>query len=562
VLILLGVSAFVAVALLADRVLSKIHNIAELLAPALILMTFFQTLALLLKINVAWPPQLRKVLQYFTIINFNLELASPECTIEFDGNTRMNLVLATPVCLLLLICAYVLAKVAGVKCSKEDKMVNWSGLKRNIESMVVVMMIVLSTFFVKGVLGGIDCTMNEEDGHKYLDIEPEVECDVENDERYRPIRDKAVVGLALWCCFMGILTGLFLTKSGKKRFYFLTEKMEDRWYWWELLLMMRKVFIMAAGLFNNESPSRGWYLGSLVIILALTAHAFARPYKDPWVDACESVSLLATLLIFQGGMVWTVDPTGSLSHAIEQATIVLITLTCVLALYAQWRAYQLHENDGLKVPPDLNKLSNDELSDLAWSAGLAKNDVDRAMSVWKTPEENRQTLIGLIRSSPRVRAAGSTRATEFGEEENPMYEILLVTVVFEEPGPIGLRLGYAADALQLVKDSKKNTERTSEKPMYQKQLEILEIKTGTQAQLYKDLTVGLLLHSIDGTLVRGMSLKDVNKLLRDNGDRPLTIEFAPAPGDETTSRAGDAVGLSQLYDRVGGMPSAALDFFE
>ena len=31
--------------------------------------------------------------------------------------------------------------------------------------------------------------------------------------------------------------------------------------------------------------------GMVVIILSLTAHAFARPFKDPWVDATELVSL-------------------------------------------------------------------------------------------------------------------------------------------------------------------------------------------------------------------------------------------------------------------------------
>lgn len=34
---------------------------------------------------------------------------------------------------------------------------------------------------------------------------------------------------------------MFLGKGGKERFNFLTGKMEDSWYWWELWLLTRKV---------------------------------------------------------------------------------------------------------------------------------------------------------------------------------------------------------------------------------------------------------------------------------------------------------------------------------
>lgn len=53
---------------------------------------------------------------------------------------------------------------------------------------------------------------------------------------------------------------------------------ERRWYWWELLLLARKLLIMCCGLFNTSAPGRGWYLASLVIVVALTAHSFATPF--------------------------------------------------------------------------------------------------------------------------------------------------------------------------------------------------------------------------------------------------------------------------------------------
>eukprot|EP01046_Picozoa_sp_COSAG06_P029157 COSAG06_NODE_2685_length_6452_cov_2.674170_3_plen_110_part_00 len=93
-----------------------------------------------------------------------------------------------------------------------------------------------------------------------------------------------MVGFGLWLFVILSFTAFFFSKHGKERYAFLTQKMEDKWYWWELVLLLRKQLIMACGLFNTSAPSRGWYLGSLVIILSLAAHSFARPFKDTWVD--------------------------------------------------------------------------------------------------------------------------------------------------------------------------------------------------------------------------------------------------------------------------------------
>ena len=108
---------------------------------------------------------------------------------------------------------------------------------------------------------------------------------------------------------------------------------------------------MACGLLNTSTPFRGWYLSSLVIILSLTAHAFARPYIDPWVDMTELISLWSTLFIFQGGMVWTSAPDSDLAHLIEVMAIVLVTGTAGLALYVEYRVYR-RRHDGAPSPKE------------------------------------------------------------------------------------------------------------------------------------------------------------------------------------------------------------------
>ena len=88
-LILAFIGVFLATALAADTFLSKVKNVSQLLAPALILMTFFQTLALLLQVSLAWPPQLKELMTYMSFINFNVELAR-KCT----GNSHHSLIIS------------------------------------------------------------------------------------------------------------------------------------------------------------------------------------------------------------------------------------------------------------------------------------------------------------------------------------------------------------------------------------------------------------------------------------------------------------------------------------
>ena len=86
---------------------------------------------------------------------------------------------------------------------------------------------------------------------------------------------------------------------------------------------------------NTSNVERGWFLGSFVVILSVCAHSYARPYKSGLIDACEFVSLLSTLLIFQMGMVWnstTVDPDGRLTTVLEACSLVLMLITSILGV--------------------------------------------------------------------------------------------------------------------------------------------------------------------------------------------------------------------------------------
>ena len=98
-MVVAGIVAFVLAALAVARALAKVKNVSQLLAPALILMTFFQTLALLLQVSLSWPPELKELMTYLSFINFNLELARPECSVDWDASSKMTMILVSPLAL-------------------------------------------------------------------------------------------------------------------------------------------------------------------------------------------------------------------------------------------------------------------------------------------------------------------------------------------------------------------------------------------------------------------------------------------------------------------------------
>ena len=116
---------------------------------------------------------------------------------------------------------------------------------------------------------------------------------------------------------------------------------------WEMILLGRKVLIMASFLFFADLTEQAWFLGSTVMVASLLLHAAAKPYEDALIDWCEFLSLVSTLFIFQSGVVFKVlnDPSNpatsedarSLADALEWISILLMFGNVVLGMVIEFR---------------------------------------------------------------------------------------------------------------------------------------------------------------------------------------------------------------------------------
>ena len=80
-----------------DHLLKEVDHMSTVFAPIMIAVTFFQTLGLLLDLDVTWPPALRRWMSFFNLLNVNLQIARPECSGTFGVKERLEITLALPV---------------------------------------------------------------------------------------------------------------------------------------------------------------------------------------------------------------------------------------------------------------------------------------------------------------------------------------------------------------------------------------------------------------------------------------------------------------------------------
>jgi len=206
-----------------------------------------------------------------------------------------------------------------------------------------------SIFFLRTVLQVFNCETDIATGKSYLKADPTVECQTyDNSQSYISMYVCGWIGIVEYSIMFGLVAyGLTVQKD---MFGFLGDKFEDEFYFWEIVLVSRKVLLMMSFMFFSSKVEQAWFCGSMVIITALVMHAFARPFEDDLIDVCELLSLVSLLFIQQSAVVFRivddpVDPDESnggrlLSTLLKWMSFVLIAMNCVLAIVVEVRVYQ------------------------------------------------------------------------------------------------------------------------------------------------------------------------------------------------------------------------------
>ena len=198
---LIPVAAICIAAIMAlfEYLLKGVGHLSTVFAPFTILITFCQTLALLLDLKTPWPPKLKALMQAFSILNFNMEMAKPDCSGSFGLYSSLLLTLLLP-----LICTALIGAFAGIKLMifrrNDDFAASNQGktaiqvLTKQAITLGVSAFMFLSVFMFRNIITPFSCTPPDADGKAYVRAAPSLLCDT-SDPEYSDIYTLAWVGL-------------------------------------------------------------------------------------------------------------------------------------------------------------------------------------------------------------------------------------------------------------------------------------------------------------------------------------------------------------------------------
>jgi len=338
-------------------------NFSTVTAPLVIVLTFGQTLGSLLDLECPWPKVLRKWMQMLDMFNINLELARPECSGNYSATDKMLLTLAAPVLLLAIVFVYAVVRTCvNAMAAKAGAEASWwesfqarehQAAKKAVATSTSLF-VVASIFFFRCCLKPFKCE-DDGSGTLFMVSNPEVECG-DNDEHLE-LRRLGKLGLLAYMAVYILLTACLawattLCEHGKydqmgKLGYlsYLGDKYEPRCFFWESVILARKIGLMAS--FYLLEGQESWLMAIFVVGVALVAHATFRPFEAPLTDVTEMFSLVANMILLVSVPVYRIvkDESGSgragrVVFLMERLAVLLIVAVCLVGGYAQLHIFR------------------------------------------------------------------------------------------------------------------------------------------------------------------------------------------------------------------------------
>eukprot|EP00455_Lapot_gusevi_P049496 TRINITY_DN7029_c0_g2_i2.p1 TRINITY_DN7029_c0_g2~~TRINITY_DN7029_c0_g2_i2.p1 ORF type:complete len:453 (+),score=112.27 TRINITY_DN7029_c0_g2_i2:713-2071(+) len=109
----------------------------------------------------------------------------------------------------------------------------------------------------------------------------------------------------------------------KYKYYFLYTGYEDKWFFWELVVIVRKILLVLISVFFVYNLHIQTLMALLLVVVSILMHVYAQPFSDDLVDLLEFVSLLTTLMTFYCGQYLFITD-SSVTTATKQAVSVVI----------------------------------------------------------------------------------------------------------------------------------------------------------------------------------------------------------------------------------------------
>eukprot|EP00003_Mantamonas_plastica_P032012 TRINITY_DN854_c0_g1_i1.p1 TRINITY_DN854_c0_g1~~TRINITY_DN854_c0_g1_i1.p1 ORF type:complete len:2525 (-),score=734.09 TRINITY_DN854_c0_g1_i1:3672-10397(-) len=327
-----------------------------------------------------WPSGVKTVFDVFSFSNLSIDVTAPECQFEgWNYETKFWLTMAMPLVLVtgvfvrilfeqlrnMLVdrygeqfkaqfpsfCAmpgHDLSDFQFVLSSIRFSVATWffemgEDFKTSLTFMINETLLTLALLYIilcKRVLETFDCT-DLGNGLVILDAVPDEECWKEGGLHMRMLFPgiifSLIYALGIPILFFEIMRR-WKSKEAReepefeKKYSVLTVKYNDRFYWFEGMILLRKASIVCVNLFAGAFPSLQGLLGIAILGAATMVQFALKPFRMKSQNRLEGILLIISLLLLLSGMVYVSGTLTELQDEVEAAWTFLTTAVAISAL--------------------------------------------------------------------------------------------------------------------------------------------------------------------------------------------------------------------------------------
>ncbi|KAJ3433709.1 repeat outer membrane protein [Anaeramoeba flamelloides] len=349
-------------------------------------LSFLQIISIMYKLDLKWPSNLKSTFKFASIFNFNIEFLAVDCTVKFNFKQKWLTIMFTPFIFLgLLLFILVVTYLQSLFVEKYGyKLFNkypnlfrepststdnifiypilWiryqfsrilthgfseqerKDLFNNLINAYSILLSLLYLFIALTIFEFFDCTQIGTTNKYFLDSDPSLLCFEGWWWKYFPV---AIFFGVLYILGIVLLLSWALWYYSKKidevtfnkRFGLLCVRYTKDYYFWEILVMLRKLFLVVFDVFLTLHPMPQVILCIVILFIALILQYEVNPYSGNKNNTLELVLLFVSEIVLFSGLIFVSKDfkTEAMKNKVGIVVIIIIIVSigiiCVIIFF-------------------------------------------------------------------------------------------------------------------------------------------------------------------------------------------------------------------------------------
>ncbi|KAI9139099.1 hypothetical protein BKA69DRAFT_1087531, partial [Paraphysoderma sedebokerense] len=333
-----------------------------------IAINFAQTILILRQLQLDWPPEFHAVINAISIINFNIDVASPECYLfneSLNFSLKLKLSLVVPFILIAISSFIVIIEpiVAIFFFRRSQKTIDSEEISRPVRFARIVNILLLFVYMnvATNSLALFDCTL-ENDGRSYLDADRSLIC---YEEWWRqdllvaaPAVCIYVLGIPLYFSLMSYAStqtttsNAFWARLRRVSSKIMTQDnlFERKYQFFTVIQLSQKLIMVMINMFLTRKPGLQIILNQAVLLLSFQLILKYNPYKYVTLNRLDLLAHISSIAVLALGLPFYVDKSEGGTYKSALMAMILTVIVGFLLTAVVGMIYEIQKGlQGMKA---------------------------------------------------------------------------------------------------------------------------------------------------------------------------------------------------------------------